>query len=158
MFRFQKSSLILGAALLVTGLATSARASDMDKKSYVTFAQSVEIPGAVLPPGQYVFKLVDDQISRHVVQITNADETEVYNTVITIPGERLSRTSRTVFSYYEMPAGQPLALKMWYYPGDLIGDEFAYPDSRGREISRITHQHVPVAALPKAASVSSHGD
>ena len=159
MFRFRKSSLILGAALLVTGLATSTKASDMDKKSYVTFAQSVEIPGAVLAPGEYVFKLVDEQLNRHIVQVTNTDETFVFSTIVTIPSERISRTSKTVFTYYEMPAGQPIALKMWYYPGDLIGDEFAYSDSRGREISRITHQQVPVvAALPKTATASSHSD
>lgn len=133
MIRLGKSSLILGAALLVTGLAVSAQAGTSDKKTIVTFSESVEIPGAVLPPGQYVIKLVDSEANRHIVQFLNADETEMYNTVIAIPNERLRRSGHTVFSFYETPVGHPVALKAWFYPGDAMGQEFAYPDSRDGE-------------------------
>jgi hypothetical protein len=133
MIRLHKSSLILGAALLAIGLAVSAKAGTWDKKTIVTFSESVQIPGAVLPPGQYVIKLVDSESNRHIVQFLSADETEVYNTVVAIPNERLHRTGHTVFSFYETPAGHPVALKAWFYPGEVIGQEFAYPDSRDGE-------------------------
>jgi hypothetical protein len=89
----------------------------------------VEIPGAVLPPGQYVIKLVDSESNRHIVQFLNADETEVINTVVAIPNERLRRSGKTVLKFYEAPTGQPVALRAWFYPGDVIGQEFAYPAS-----------------------------
>src|SRR5258706_16145555 len=117
MIRFHKGSLILGAALLAASFINSAKADSWDKKSTVTFSESVEIPGAVLPPGQYVIKLVAEQSNRHIVQFMNAEETHVIDTVVAIPAERLRRTSKTAFTYYEMPTGQPVALKMWYYPG-----------------------------------------
>jgi hypothetical protein len=152
MIRFHKSSLILGAALLAASFIHSAKADSWNKKTTVTFSESVEIPGAVLPPGQYVIKLVAEQSNRHIVQFMNADETHVIDTVVAIPAERLRRTSKTAFTYYEMPTGQPVALKMWYYPGDLMGDEFAYPDGRAGEISRLTHENVPVASPPASTS------
>jgi hypothetical protein len=133
MFRLHKSRLILGAALLAAGLVTSARADTSDKKTIVTFSETVAIPGAVLPPGQYVIKLVDSESNRHIVQFLNADETLIYNTVVAIPNERMRRTGKTAFTYYEMPAGHPVALKAWFYPGDVIGQEFAYPASRDGE-------------------------
>jgi len=58
-------SLILGLASLAAFLG--ARAGEWDKTTRVTFGEAVQVPGTVLPPGSYVFKLADTTSYRHVV-------------------------------------------------------------------------------------------
>jgi|HubBroStandDraft_4_1064222.scaffolds.fasta_scaffold45096_1 hypothetical protein len=72
-------SLVAGSMLLVGLLsATSIRADEWNKKTVVTFTEPVQIPGAVLPAGTYVFKLMDSASDRNIVQIFNADETHLF--------------------------------------------------------------------------------
>jgi hypothetical protein len=62
--------LVVGAAL-----TPAARADDFNHRTVVTLSAPVEIPGVhlqgwgVLPAGTYVFKIVDSQSDRHIVQI-----------------------------------------------------------------------------------------
>ena len=73
----------------------------MNQKTVITFSGPVEIPGvhltgwAVLPAGTYVFKILDSQSDRHIVQIFNKDETKVYATILAIPNYRLKATDKT---------------------------------------------------------------
>ena len=98
-------------------LTTSASADEHNKKTTMKFSGPVEIPGVhlkgwgVLPAGTYVFKLVDSQSNRHIVQIFNADETVVYATILAIPNYRLKATDKTVITFRERPDGQPEALR-----------------------------------------------
>src|SRR5580700_8234635 len=133
------------AALLA---AVSAKADDWNNKTVMTFSGPVEIPGVhltgwgVLPAGTYVFKLLDSQSDRHIVQIFSQDEKTVYATILAIPNYRLKATDKTVISFSERPAGEPEALRAWFYPGKNWGDEFVYPKSRAIEIAKTTN--VPV--------------
>jgi hypothetical protein len=76
-------------------LGPSARADDRNRKTVITFSGPVEISGVhlagwgVLPAGTYVFKIFDSQADRHIVQISNKDETTVYATILAIPNYRL---------------------------------------------------------------------
>jgi len=121
---------LFSAGLLCTGfiaLAPSAKADDWDKRTVVTFRDPVEIPGKVLPAGTYVIRLVDSQSDRDIVQFLDKTETRVYNTVLAIPDYREEPASHTVITFEERSAGSPQAIKTWFYPGDLWGDEFVYP-------------------------------
>jgi len=104
-----------------------ARADDWSKKTVVTFNQPVEVPNVVLPAGTYVFKRADTT-TPNLVQITNADETRVYATLITARDERPETTNDTVITFEERSADSPKAIKEWFYPGDTAGEEFLYPD------------------------------
>ena len=44
--------------------------------------------------------------------------------------------------FAERASGVPQAIKVWYYPGDRIGDEFVYPKSQAMKIAKATHQRV----------------
>jgi len=107
-------------------LAPGARADQWNKKTIVTFSDAVEIPGQVLPAGTYVFRLADSSTDRHIVQIWNADETQIQATTITIPNTRFERPDRTIFELEERAGDSPMALKVWFYPGDSTGQEFVY--------------------------------
>ena len=106
--------------------APDARADQWDKKTVVTFSDSVEIPGQVLPAGTYVFKLANSPSNRHIVQIWNADENEVLATIMTIPNVRLETPDDSSFEFDERPSDSPPALKVWFYPGNSTGEEFVY--------------------------------
>ena len=137
------SSIALFTVLACSTLAPRAGASERDKKTIVTFSDPVEIPGQVLLPGTYVFKLADSQSDRHIVQIFNEDHTALITTVLAIPNYRLEPAGKTILTYDERPATQPVALAAWFYPGDNFGQEFIYPKSRAQELSQLNHHEVP---------------
>ena len=72
--------------------------------------------------GTYVFKILDSQSDRHIVQIFDEKETTVYATLLAIPNYRLKSTDKTVITFSERPAGQPEALRAWFYPGRQWGE------------------------------------
>jgi LPXTG-motif cell wall-anchored protein len=41
-------------------------------------------------------------------------------------------------TFRERPAGQPEALRAWFYPGKNWGEEFVYPKARAIELAKIT--------------------
>ena len=123
----------------------------------ITFSGPVEIPGVhltgwgVLPAGTYVFKIVDSASDRHIVQIFSQDEKTVYATILAIPNYRLKATDKTVMTFRERPAGQPEALRAWFYPGREWGEEFVYPKAKAIELAKVTN--VPVLAIPVEVKV-----
>jgi hypothetical protein len=114
----------------------AARADQFDRKTTMTISEPVQIPNMVLEPGTYVFKLIDWKKSdKHIVQISTPDEKHVVTTIIAIPNLRLTPKGKTEFTFWETPAGQPRALRAWFYPGDSFGQEFAYPAAMSAQIS-----------------------
>ena len=91
-----------------------------------------------MPAGTYVFKILDSQSDRHIVQILNKDETTVYATILAIPNYRLQATNKTVITFSERPAGQPEALRAWFYPGRNWGEEFVYQKGKAVELAKAT--------------------
>jgi len=129
--------------------SSNAFAQSYNKKTTVTFSAPVEIPGVdaqVLPAGTYVFKLLDSQSDRHIVQIFNKDETHVYSTILAIPNYRLKATDKTVMTFSERATGEPQAIRAWFYPGDNSGQEFVYAKKRAVVLAKTTN--VPVLYIP----------
>jgi hypothetical protein len=98
----------------------------------------------VLPAGTYVFKIVDSQSDRHIVQIFSEDEKTVYATILAIPNYRLKATDKTTITFRERPAGEPEALRAWFYPGRNWGEEFVYPKAAAAVLAKSSN--VPVLA------------
>ena len=138
--RFVKA--ICWAAALTAFLAPGARADEWNKKTILTFSGPVQIPGATLAAGTYVFKLADLQSNRHVVQIFDKDEKKIYGTILAIPDQKLEPSDKPVVMFAERPAGTPQAVKAWFYPGETIGNEFVYPKDQAMKIARETRQSV----------------
>jgi LPXTG-motif cell wall-anchored protein len=129
-------------ALMGVVLSPGAKADQWNQKTTLTFSGPVEIPGVhlkgwgVLPAGTYVFKLLDSQSDRHIVQIFNKDETVVVATILAISNYRLKTTGKTVVTFRERPAGEPEALRAWFFPGENYGQEFVYPKARAMELAK----------------------
>jgi len=112
-----------------------AHGDQWDKRTKITVNESIEVPGAVLPAGTYIFRLYDSPSDRHVVQVFNEREDHVFASIIAIPNIRLTPTGKTVLTFYEVPAGQPVPVHAWFYPGDDFGQEFIYPNERTFNLS-----------------------
>ncbi|MGP0071380.1 MAG: hypothetical protein ACLPWF_05535 [Bryobacteraceae bacterium] len=139
--------------LLGVALAPSGRADEWNKKTTLTVGESFQVPNKVLPPGTYVIKLLDSPSDRHIVQIFNADETQLQTTILAIPNYRLQPTGKTVVTFWETPPGQPKALRAWFYPGDNFGQEFAYPKSAAVQIAATAHEAVPTTEATQPAEL-----
>ena len=145
---FNAAVTIGGLALLGAMAAPDIRADAWNRKTVITFSGPVEIPGVhlpgwgILPAGTYVFKILDSQANRHVVQIFNKEETKVYATILAIPNFRLKATDKTVITFRERPAGQPEALRAWFYPGRNWGEEFVYSKKKAMELAKATNTNV----------------
>jgi hypothetical protein len=90
----------------------------------------------VLSAGAYVFKMRDLQSDRHMVQISNKDETTIYATILELPNYRLKATDKTVITFRERPAGQAEALRAWFYPGRNWGEESVCPKAKAVALAR----------------------
>src|SRR3954451_130716 len=136
------------AAASCLGLASlmvmpTALADQWNKKTILTVNEPIQVPGKVLEPGKYVMRLLDSPSNRHIVQIFNDREDQLQTTVLAIPNYRLQPTGKTEFQWWEVPAGQPKAMRAWFYPGDNFDQEFAYPKSEAIAIATATNSTVP---------------
>jgi len=61
------------AGLFGVMLVPTLKADLWNHKTKLTFSEPIEVPGKVLPAGTYIFKLMDSQADRHIVEIYNAD-------------------------------------------------------------------------------------
>ncbi|SRR5712692_4925304 len=149
MKRFKVVAMLCCFALAALVITPQVKADTFNKKTTMTFSEPFEVPGVdaqILPAGTYVFKLLDSMSDRNIVQIFNADQTHVYTTILAIPNYRLKATDKTVLTFAERGAGQPEAIKAWFYPGETWGQEFVYPKKRAIELARIYNE--PVLATP----------
>jgi len=151
---FKTLSTVCGLALMGALFAPSVKADDWNQKTVITFSGPVEIPGvhltgwSILPAGTYIFKLLDSQSDRHIVQIFNKDESTIYATILAIPNYRLKPTDKTVMTFRERPAGQPEALRAWFAPGMNSGQEFVYPKEKAIQLAKETNTPVLTADIP----------
>lgn len=133
----------LAIMALFAGGATIAQADPWNKLTRLTINETVQVPGATLTPGEYVVKLADSPSNRHIVRFMNEDQTKVLATVLAIPNQRMEPTGDTQLRFYETPAGEPPALRAWFYPGDTFGQQFVYPRDLATKIADQSKRHVP---------------
>jgi len=122
--------------------------TDLPRKTAFSTNEPLEIPGTLIEPGQYVFKLIESQPERNVlqvfetVQLWTADETRLVSTLLTMPNYDLPTTDKTVFSFFERGPKQPKALRLWFTPGRNYGQEFVYPKAQAVELARVVGRSV----------------
>jgi hypothetical protein len=67
-------------------------------------------------------------------------------TILAIPNYRLESTDKTVITFRERQAGEPEALRAWFYPGRNWGEEFVYPKAKAMELAKAAN--TPVLFTP----------
>jgi hypothetical protein len=134
---------VTGVGLIATSFVPKAHADAWDKMTIVTVNEPIIAGNKVLDPGTYVWKLMDSQADRHIVQIFDKDQRHLEETVLAIPNYRLQPTGKTQFAFWETPAGVPKAVRAWFYPGDNFGQEFAYPKKLVAQLASAAPVPVP---------------
>jgi LPXTG-motif cell wall-anchored protein len=134
---------LTGVALIGTSFVPKAHADEWNKMTIVTVNEPIIAGNKVLDPGTYVWKLLDSQSDRHIVQIFDKDQQHLQTTILAIPDYRMQPTGKTQFAFWETPAGVPKAVRDWFYPGDNFGQEFPYPKKLVAQLASAAPVPVP---------------
>jgi hypothetical protein len=133
-------SAMLFAGAMTLSLAVispKAKADTWNEKTIVSFNEPVEIPGHVLLPGSYTFSLVNSSSDRDIVEVKSNSNPQLVYVVLANPAERLQDSGKTVFQFEKLNTRSPEAIRDWFYPGALYGQQFSYSQ---------TAQKVPATA------------
>jgi hypothetical protein len=131
----------------------NAWADDWNKRTLVTIDRTIEVPGNVLPPGTYLFEVVEVPGTRNVVRISSEDGTKVYTTVFAIWDFKLETSDETRLTFYEATPGVPEALRSWFYPAHQYGFDFVYPRKRAIENPEVSGEPVLAVKLEAPPAV-----
>ena len=124
--------LAVAAGVLAAGVL---RADTYDKRTMFTFNRPISVPGVTLAAGTYMFRLVDTETSRKVIQVLDEHGKKPFAMLHTIPDVRRDTSGSPEVRFLETGKGQPSAVKAWWYPGETIGYEFIYPKDQARLLS-----------------------
>jgi Protein of unknown function (DUF2911) len=113
----------------------AAHADEVNQKTTITFSAPVQIPGQVLPAGNYVFTV--DPEGQNLVRIANT-EGNVYASLQTASTQDINPADETTVVLAEQGASQPPVLLKWIYPGNTVGHEFIYPRQQEQGLARAT--------------------
>jgi hypothetical protein len=148
------------AVLVGMPASVSAQNTVVNQRTFMTFSNTVEMPGVTLPAGTYVFRLADSP-TRNVVQVLSKDEKDILGQWTFVQAQRNKATEDTVVMFKEMPEGAMPAVQYWYYPGESIGKEFIYPKDQGQKIANRLGSSVLTddgRVTPTVASTDAQGN
>lgn len=157
---------VLAVTLLwIAGFAGSSLRADDDatgaaKKATIAIQSPMQIPGTVLKPGHYVFKLSSAQSGWNIVQIYDESETTLITTVLACPNPKLSANGQTVLTYGAGGSASIAVLEAVVLPGEEAPEQFAYPKRAADRIGVANHVRIPTtgtndsypSSLPDAAT------
>jgi hypothetical protein len=97
----------------------------------LSFSTPIEIPGARLPAGPYIFRLLGERL----VQVQSVTRSKVYATFFTIPSYGTGDESRERIKF-ELTGEDGLPrIVAWYLPWST-GHEFLYPKPKRKPVER----------------------
>lgn len=131
---------VLGT-LLAFGLGANAQGPQT--KSTLTVTDPVEVPGAILQPGTYVVKVVENMNNRNMVQFTDVAESKVFAAALCTPHVGAAPEPNTMYVYFPNRENGGKALRTWFAPNDRFGQDFVYPRERAVELARVINEPVP---------------
>jgi len=123
------AGLLTGLALVLFFTATpTLKADEWNLETRIMADHQIEVPGAMLEANTpYIIKLMDSPSERHVVQVFDENQDHLISEFIAVSAERRDPVDKTTFQFMETPAGHPVPVQTWFYPGRSIGLEFLYP-------------------------------
>jgi hypothetical protein len=136
--------LVLLTALPLAAQSATDGTGEWTRKSTIPLTEPTEIPGMVLEPGTYVFKIWETRGDRFSVQVLNQSETQILTTITAVTDSRVRPDDDSLLTYHvnSGKAGNPRAVHSWFYPGELNGYEFVYPIERAKELARLSNDYV----------------
>src|SRR6202790_834230 len=139
--KLSKVSMIAGFIIAFTLMfELVAHADEANQLTKISFSEAAQVPGKVPPAGNYEIVVARSDSSRNLVQIFNADGTEIYATVQTIPTERARETDGTSITLAQRPDANPDAVLTWFYPGTYTEHVFVYSKPEETELTQDAQQ------------------
>jgi len=129
--RLRGSFVLITLAASLFLLPSNAPGDDWNRLSTAMFDHAIQIPGQILPPGTYVFKLAEISGEHNVVQVWNADQTFLHASIMGFPQYMSVAPKEDLFIFEQEQKNAPPTLKSWFHEGNQAGIRFIYPrDSR----------------------------
>lgn len=143
---------VLGFAIAMIGAPSTFAEYGRTLRSriQVRFTEPIQVPGAVLQPGPYVFQLEPSQTDRQTVQIfreyPNGSEKLVATAEtdwVKRPVQKAKGADYNVVTTYAVPAGDTQVLDAWFTPGSIEGHQFVYGKREAIQLARLNGQMTP---------------
>jgi hypothetical protein len=143
-------------AFIGFGVVTVANAQNSRDTSKFTVTEPLDVGGTVLQPGEYQIRDVPKTGGRNILQVWNADATQLFTTLLSVPHapepEGLPDRGSN-FVYYPASAQSIKALRTWYpFGAPAGGHDIVYPKGRAMELAAIVAE--PVVAIPDKVEVA----
>lgn len=119
-------SLLAGVVAMVAMTASPASAQAFDERIRFTFTAPVAVPGAVLPAGEYVFRLPDPNSNRKVIQVLSGDMKTVHAMFFVNEILRGTEAASDQASLGEAPRGTPRSVEGMWNQNSVYGRGFLY--------------------------------
>jgi hypothetical protein len=129
------SYLSLGVVFSLVLLALPAFAQN-ETVMNVNVKTPVAVPGRILAPGKYLFRLVDTSSLPNEVQITKADGTPVVGFITVFDSIREHHGATAIKTSKPDRAGV-VRITSWYFPGQRYGYRFVYSKSQEQKLDMI---------------------
>lgn len=145
---------LLGALLVPT---SDAQTTQTRPRSSLAITEPTEVPGGVvLPPGNYLIKVTDNQSTWNVVSITDPFEKKTFATILATPHTAKDSAPNSMFVFFNTPTGQNKVLRSWWPSNDRWGQDFVYPKARAAELARVSSEQVPEMTSDMSQYESTH--
>jgi hypothetical protein len=122
MKRFKMTVAMVG--LLGACFVPGVRADDRNKETHLTINVPLRVQDTLLPPGTYVFKVIELGGNSGIVSIFNSNTSRLETIMIGLPAYRENAGENKLFTISDPQGDQPATLQTWFYPGDNFGVEF----------------------------------
>jgi hypothetical protein len=147
-----RSAAICCAVVLFAGFASFGQAQESTKKAFVTLSAPLEIPGTVLAPATYVFRVLDSANTRVLIQVWAEDFSKLHTTFIAIRDYRFAKQEKPIIVFDSQSPEVAFVGRAWCSPGSNFCLEFVYPRDRAAELAGNTHQ--TVLSMPQAMALN----
>src|SRR5688572_29100081 len=101
-------------AVLAAFTSTPAIAQTIDYRTHFTFDQPVTLPGVTLPPGKYVFRVVDATGSRRTIDVQDSTGRR-YGMMMTMPLQSEHVPAEPEVRFIEGTERTVPAIRAWWY-------------------------------------------
>jgi hypothetical protein len=114
--------------IFVLGFALLATPSFAQQENFLNVHtnEQVAIPGHVLPPGDYVFRLMESDQDPHIVEVMSADGSSLYGLFQVVPAQRPEFANGSSVTLTAPDAAGLQGISQWYFPGSSDGYQFVY--------------------------------
>jgi hypothetical protein len=160
---YEKVSTLLLGLLCMAGIAmgtTTGHLEDSAKKTTLSVQALTQLPGTTLAAGSYVFRQSGEQSGWDIVQVYNSAQSSLVTTLLAYPNPNLVSNGQAFLVYPQSTDSQTQVMEAFFFDGDPVGQQLAYPKKAADAISAANHVRVPTtgtsdaypSALPQADS------